>query len=261
MSEEPNAGPIDHLVEVACDLANHTLSVEDSLSLKLGDLVVWSFLGLPEGWTPWVEFEHESDHGFLGPFAGLSQSAAGVWGRCRLDLAEDARSFVYRATIQKGVGLGFGSPFAVVSSGESTISVLPAEVGVRQVFTAAPKAGSPNVLDVTPRGVVIEAGDTVEWRFEGLPEDLPAWRPRVNFRRYDGSGSPTNLLLGPFTSLTYAQGKVQGMGNNNIAGTYYFEVAVVKLESGEVLWLGSGDPAIDNRGGAGDPNSGGGGGG
>jgi hypothetical protein len=261
MSEEPNAGPIDHLVEVLCDLGNHTLLAEGHLSLKLGDLVVWSFLGIPEDWTPWIEFEHEAEQGFLGPFVSLSQSTAGVWGRCRLDLPEEARSFSYRATIQKGVGLGFGSPFAVVSSGKSTLDVLPADVGSRQVFTVAPKAGSSDVLEVNPRGVVIEAGDTVEWRFEGLPEDLPAWRPRVNFRRYDGAGSPTNLLLGPFTSLTYAPGKMQGMGNNDIAGTYYFEVAVVKLESGEVLWIGSGDPAIDNRGGVGDPNSGGGGGG
>jgi PBP1b-binding outer membrane lipoprotein LpoB len=47
------------------------------------------------------------------------------------------------------------------------------------------------------------------------------------------------------------------MGNSRVNGEYSFQVSVVKVGTGEILWMSSGDPVIDNRGGVVDPPGGG----
>lgn len=253
-------GPVDHLIPVHCDMENATVEItEPKAVIRPGDRVVWECFGLPEGWSPWIEFRpQESGTPFLGPFADLTQSAVAVWGLSRKEPGVEGRQFSYRVAIQKGIGMGWASGAAVIHSQAGVLSVAPMESGTLHQFTVTPEAGAPApALQVSPIGVIIQAGDTVEWVFEGIPADPNTWRPQIQFSRYDGSGSVPNLYLGPFTSLTTGRDLVRGTGNNWISGTYYFDVGIVQVSNGELLYVGSGDPAIDNRGSSADPTSGG----
>jgi hypothetical protein len=261
MSDESSAGPVDHLMPVECDFTRYTLTVPDLVAAKPGDLVVWSFHHIPDGWSPWIQFSPSpgegSDTNFLGPFKSLSQSATAVWGIC--DATAAGTEFFYRAMIQRGIGLGSDSCYATLNSPQVKLSVVPATTGTRHSFrvTLPDSSGS---LKVEPPGVFIHPGDIVEWDFAGIP-DSTAWRPRINFVRYDGTGTVTNLMLGPFTSLVSEAARVTGMGNNGISGNYSFQVAAVQIDSGKISWISSDDPVIDNRGSAATTTSGGGTGG
>lgn len=265
MADEQKAGPIDHFVTVDCDMTSSTLTLsQPALDLKPGDRVVWQFFGIPSGWSPWIEFRpQEGGTPFLGPFEELSQSAVALWGVCRTDIDPALAESVYRVAIQKGLGAGWEKGAAVISSGAGRLKIGSEKIGVTQVFTVTPSQGSEVGLDVSPIGLIIQPGDTVEWIFKDIAEDQDSWRPVVSFTRYDGKGEVPNNFLGPFTSLTTGADRVRGTGNNRISGTYYFKVSVVRIGSGEILRIGSSDPAIDNRGGLGgaiDPTGGTGGG-
>ena len=261
MSDENSAGPVDHLVPVECDFTSYNLSVPARVAAKPGDLVVWSFHGIPDGWSPWIQFMPSpgqgSDANFLGPFNDLSQSATAVWGICNAVTA--VTEFSYRAMVQKGIGLGSDSCYATLSSALVTLSVLPATTGKKQTFQVTLPDPS-GLLQVEPPGVFIHPGDIVEWDFSQIP-NAAVWRPRISFDRYDGTGTVTNLMLGPFTSLVSEATRVTGMGNNGISGNYSFQVAAVQVDSGQILWISSDDPVIDNRGSAATSTSGGGTGG
>jgi hypothetical protein len=256
--ENPSTpGPIDHLVQVQCDPVSHLVTItRPSLTIRPGDRVIWSFSGIPEGWSPWIQIRRDTPGlSFLGPFVALSQSAGGVWGECRPD--QETAQFSYRALIQKGVGQSWDSETSMQSSRAAQIQVAPAGTGNHHVFDVTVSAdGAASQLAVTPPLVTLLPGDTVEWKFEGIPGEPGSWRPRIDFLRYSGSGTVPNLLLGPFNSLTYGTDGARGMGNNEVGGTYHFEVTLVSASSGEVLWFSSGDPAVDNRGTVGDPSSG-----
>jgi hypothetical protein len=255
---ESGTGPVDHLVQVHCDPASYTVTIAcPRVTVRPGDRVIWSFSGIPEGWSPWIQIRRETEGAsFLGPFLSLSQSAGGVWGACRLDQAPGKVS--YRAAIQKGVGLGWDTESSALFSRSAEIEVAPPATGTRRSFeVTVDTSGTSHQLLITPHLLILEPGDTLEWTFQGIPGEPGSWRPRVDFIRYTGAaGSVPNLLLGPLNSLTYETDKVRGTGNNGIAGTYYFEVTLVSAGSGEVLWFSSGDPAVDNRGTVGDPGSG-----
>jgi plastocyanin len=259
MPEDPSGtGPIDHLVQVHCDPATHTVTIAcPRVTVRPGDRVIWSFSGIQEGWSPWIQIRRDGEGAsFLGPFRSLSQSAGGVWGPCRLDQA--AGTFSYRAAIQKGVGMGWDTESSVLFSRSADIEVAPPATGHRRSFEVRVAGdGADHKLLVTPDLVTLEPADTLEWTFHGIPGEPGSWRPRVDFVRYTGEAGPVpNLLLGPFNSLTYEADSVRGTGNNSLDGTYFFEVTLVSAVSGEVLWFSSGDPAVDNRGTVGDPGSG-----
>ncbi len=254
---EQNAGPVDHFITVECDMTSSTLSLsEPSLYVKPGDRVVWQFFGIPSGWSPWIEFRPKAGGTpFLGPFEDLSQSAVALWGICRAGL-EPADPSVYRVTIQKGLGAGWEKGAAAISSGAGQLAIGSDKPGVSQAFTVTPGSDSEHALDVSPIGVIIQPGDTVEWVFQDIPYDAGTWRPVVSFTRYDGRGEVPSSYLGPFTSLTTSVDRVRGTGNNRVSGTYYFKVSVVRVSSGEILRIASSDPAIDNRGTVLDPTGG-----
>ena len=250
-------GPIDHLVQVHCDAVNQLVTISrPTLSIRPGDRVIWSFSGIPEGWSPWIQIRRDSPGlSFLGPFAALSQSAGGVWGECRPDQAP--ASFSYRALIQKGVGQNWSSETSMQSSRAALLDIAPAGTGTHHVFQVTVSGeGVDSQLSVSPPLITLIPGDTLDWEFENIPGEPGSWRPRIDFVRYSGSGTVPNLLLGPFNSLTYGTDWARGMGNNEVGGTYHFEVTLVSASSGEVLWFSSGDPAVDNRGTVGDPSSG-----
>jgi hypothetical protein len=262
MADEQKAGFVDHLINVQCDIASSTLTLaQPATGLKPGDRVVWQFFGMPEGWSPWIVFRPQEDgtH-FLGPFADLTQSGAALWGVCRMDPVLTGREFIYRVSIQKGMGAGWDKGEAVISSRAGSLTVGSEEAGSVQRFTVTPSADVPLSLTVSPIGVIIQPGDTVEWDFEQIPDEPNTWRPVVSFSHYDGKGEVPNDYLGPFTSLTTGTDRVRGTGNTRVSGTYYFQVSVVRVSDGEILRVGSSDPAIDNRGGVADPTGGGDGG-
>lgn len=260
MANEQSAGPIQHLISISCDLAKATVELTvPTVGIKPGDLVVWQFLGLPESWSPWIEFQ--STASFLGPFAALTQSGNSVWGEISMDIPTDS-PFVYRAVIQKGQGTSWMVGAASIRSNGGTLVLNATDPGSLQQFTVVQQEGG---LHVSPLGVIITPADTVEWDFSALSQaitsDVGAWRPMVAFQRYDGQGEVPDLYLGPFTSLTTSQQVVRGMGNNGVTGTYYFQVAAVRVSDGGLIWISSPDPAIDNRGGITDPTGTGGTGG
>ncbi|HET9210789.1 MAG TPA: hypothetical protein VFR03_10355 [Thermoanaerobaculia bacterium] len=262
MADEQPAGPVEHLITVQCDAASSTLTLQQtSVGVKLGDTIVWQFFGMPDGWSPWIEFRpQESGTKFLGPFTDLTQTAAALWGEVRTDSALVGQTIVYRVFVQKGIGVGWDQGEAVISSAAGTLAINAEDHGTTQSFTVTPSQTAP-ALQISPIGVIIQPGDTVEWDFQGIPAEPDTWRPVVSFTRYDGKGEVPNDYLGPFAALTTGTDRVRGMGNNRVPGTYYFKVSVVRLSDGEILWISSGDPAIDNRGGVGDPTTTGGTGG
>lgn len=249
------AGNVVHLIPVQCDLTSSTLDLTlPAVAIKPGDWVLWQFFGLSSNWTPWIEFQAPSR--FLGPFTGLTQGGGAVWGKCSDEqLLGAPGAFAYRAIVRKGEGTAWENGAAVINSRGGRLQLEAPEAGTSQRFTITQNG---DALSVSPIGVMIRASDTVEWVFENIREDLEAWRPQVSFHHYDGSGQVSNLSLGPFTSLTIGPDQVSGGGNNGVNGTYYFRVSIVRLSDGSILSVSSDDPAIDNRGGVGDPTGGGG---
>jgi plastocyanin len=254
MTAEQPAGPVEHLITVQCDAASSTLTLQQqAVGVKLGDTVVWQFFGMPEGWSPWVEFRPQEGGTtkFLGPFTALTQTAAALWGEIRDDHSLVGKTVAYRVSVQKGAGAGWDEGGAAISSAAGALAINSEDHGTSQTFTVTASQGN-LALQVSPIGVIIQPGDTVEWDFK-VPAHPDTWRPVVTFTRYDGKGEVPNNYLGPFAALTTETDRVRGMGNNRVPGTYYFKVSVVRLSDGEILWISSNDPAIDNRGGVTDP--------
>lgn len=254
MEDQQPAGPVEHLITVQCDAVSSTLTLQKtSVGAKLGDTVVWQFFGMPDGWSPWIQFRpQENGTQFLGPFKELTQTAAALWGEVRNDPGLVGKTMVYRVFIQKGAGTGWDQGEAVISSAAGILAINAEDHGTSQTFTVTALETDPS-LQISPIGVIIQPGDTVEWDFQQIPDAPDTWRPMVSFIRYDGKGQVPNEYLGPFAALTTGVDRVRGMGNNQVAGTYYFQVSVVRISDGEVLRISSSDPAIDNRGGVTDP--------
>jgi plastocyanin len=253
MSENQPVGPVVHLIPVTFEPATASVTLEyETTALKPGDRVVWEFFGLPTGWSPWIEFRSEANGGsFLGPFADLTQTSASLWGTCREDLALVGKTFSYRISVQKGIGVGWESGITVVNSSAGTLKIRSDDAGTPHQFTVT-RGQDPMGLTVTPNGVTLYLGDTVEWIFENVQDDegdVNTWRPVVNFTHSkEVKGEVPNEYLGPFTALETEVARVHGMGNTRVDGFYHFQVSVVQVSTGQVLRFSSGDPVIDNRG-------------
>jgi hypothetical protein len=258
MSEISADSGLEYLIPVRYDATDHSLTIlHPNLSLRPGDRAIWAFEGVPADWTPWIQFKPgDPQAGFLGPFASLAQIEGGISGHCRADLAELPATYTYRICIQKGVGLDWQATTAAICSQQATILVHEREQKRQQSLTFTVRSAGEGKLVVEPLGLPLQSGDTVEWIFD-VPGDPALWRPRINFGRYTGTGTVPNQLLGPFTCLVYETGKVTGLGNSGVQGTYFFEVSLISLATGAVEWIGSDDPAIDNMGPIWDPVSGG----
>lgn len=256
MSESAADSALDYLIPVRYDAADHSLTVlHPNLAIRPGDRAIWAFEGFPPDWAPWIQFKPgDLPAGFLGPFASLSQIEGGISGLCRADMVGLPVTYTYRICIQKGLGLDWQATTAAICSQQATLLVHAKEQPPVRTFIVHP--AEEGKLAVEPLGVPLHTGEIVEWIFD-VPGDPGLWRPRINFGRYTGTGAVPNQLLGPFTCLLYEQGKVTGLGNSGVSGTYFFEVSLISLATGQVEWIGSGDPAIDNMGPIWDPVSGG----
>jgi hypothetical protein len=260
----PVSSGLEYLIPVQFDPADYSLTIEHpELRLRPGDRVIWDFLGTPAGWAPWIQLKPESGpesgpRSFLGPFASLAQVESGVWATVAGDAPEG--SFIYRASIQKGLGLDWMTPTSVLNSRQAAITVHNEPFPDTAVFTVSPNEEKEGTLKVEPGSLSLMSGQSILWMFQGFSAD-PAtwdqWRPRIDFGRYEGSGEVPAHALGPFTCLLYEVGQVTGLGNSGVTGHYHFEVSLIEIESGEVRWVNSGDPAIDNQGPAWNPVSGG----
>jgi hypothetical protein len=256
MSEIATDSALEYLIPVRYDAADHSLTIlHPNLSIRPGDRAIWAFEGFPPDWAPWIQFKPgDPPAGFLGPFASLAQIEGGISGHCRTDMAGLPVTYTYRICIQKGIGLDWQATTAAICSQQATILVHEREQPPVRTFHV--RSEGEGKLAVEPLGVPLRTGETVEWIFD-VPGDPELWRPRINFGRYTGAGAVPNQLLGPFTCLLYERGKVTGLGNSGVSGTYFFEVSLISLATGQVEWIGSGDPAIDNMGPIWDPVSGG----
>jgi plastocyanin len=260
---DPAAAPsgLEYLIQVQYEPVQHSLTIlYPQLTIRPGDRVIWFFEGIPAGWAPWIQFKPQgAPLDFLGPFEALNQIGGGLWGATSPTTV--AATYAYRACIEKGVGVGWEEGSALVCSSQATLEVadqpMPAPAEFTVVRTAAQIATAVGELVVRPEYATLESGQAVIWKFQDLPGDSSHWRPRVTFGRYEGSGNVPNQLLGPFTCLAYGPGLVTGLGNSGVTGNYHFQVSLISVSAGEVVWLSSGDPVIDNRGSTADPISGG----
>jgi hypothetical protein len=251
---------LEYLIPVLFDPSAHSLTIQHpSLSLRPGDRVIWDFVGIPGGWSPWIQFKPENGpRGFLGPFTNLSQVERGVWATTAADAQPS--SFIYRASIQKGIALDWTAQTSVLNSGQATITVHTEPVIPAAIFRVSPLEGTEATLQVEPESQPLRSGQSVIWNFEGFsadPAEWGQWRPRIDFGGYEGTGEVPNQALGPFTCLMYEESRVTGLGNSGVTGSYPFEVSLVSVASGEIRWVNSGDPAVDNQGPAWNPVSGG----
>lgn len=236
--------PVTHVIPIHFDEPAHALNIlREGIALRPGDTVVWTFANAPAGYTPWVQFRNEEGSGSLfGPLASLHQTGSAVWGTCPEGQAPG--SFVYRAVLQKGHLRSWETDGSSAWSRTSGLAVLAPEAGEERVFTVAMDKETQKLI-VTPEYLAIHGQDTILWSF---PPEAVGWLPRVTFFQYQGDGAVPSLQLGPFTSLITKTGEVRGTGNTDVKGLYSFEVSLVAMGTGEVAWVNSKDPVVDNRG-------------
>jgi hypothetical protein len=240
------AGPVTHVLPVHFDEAAHRLTVlRDRFSIKPGDTVVWTFANAPVGSTPWIQLNPAEDgHDLFGPLLALHQTGSAVWGTCEAE--EPPGTFSYRAVLQNGHLRAGESTSSSHWSDPATLIVIPPVSGEEKAFTVEldTKDGAQKLV-VSPENLEMKGADTVAWRF---PPEADGWLPRVSFFKYEGGGIVPNPHLGPFTSMITQAGEVRGTGNTDVLGLYHFEVALVRAIDGEVEWVNSDDPVVDNRG-------------
>jgi len=255
-SGEKITGPVQHYVEVRFDPLQMSLEVGAARRVvRPGDEVLWVFRDVPEGWTPWI----------TSPLSSFETTVQGPWGvRAAIGGSVPDGTIPYRATLQRGLGLGHVTGGSLLLSPPATLEVRSAaaptlhRVEVRYV----PPQGTTEAegrLVVVPQLVTIDPGDEVEWKFSTAGTHLAdgTWEPRIDFHAFTGTASePPNLHLGPFVTLTFDGGLVTGSGNSGVDGSYSYVCVVVSRSDGSVLWRSSPDPAIDRRGDPSDPTSG-----
>jgi hypothetical protein len=236
--------PVTHVIPIHFDEPTHALNIlREGIAIKPGDTVVWTFANAPAGYTPWVQFRNEDGSSSLfGPLASLHQTGSAVWGTCPEEQAPGA--FSYRAVLQKGHLRAWDHDGSSLWSRTSGLAVVPPTTGEERGFTVTMDAATQK-LTVSPEYLEIRGQDTVLWSF---PPEAAGWLPRVTFFQYQGDGVVPNAQLGPFTSLITQPGEVRGTGNTDVQGLYYFEVALVAVGTGELAWVNSSDPVVDNRG-------------
>ena len=260
MADDPSAAGLEYLIPVVFDPVQHSLTIQHpNLLIRPGDRVLWDFIGIPAGWAPWIQFKPDgAPSAFLGPFSSLSQIENGLWAIAASGIPPG--SSTYRAVIQKGLGLDWGTGTSILSSSEATVTVHSEPVLEPARFRISPLDGEEDKLQVEPLTQNLKSGQSVIFAFEGFTGD-PAlwdqWRPRIDFGSYEGEGEVELRQLGPFTCLQFEVAKVTGLGNTGVMGNFHFGVSLVSITSGEVRWVSSGDPAIDNQGPIWDPVSGG----
>lgn len=240
------AGAATHVIPIHFDDTTHALTVGHSGVLaRPGDTIVWAFANAPVGYVPWIEFRPTETGGSFGPLASLNRSESATWGTCSADQPEGV--YLYRAVLQKGHLRAWENEGSSYWSRTNTVEILSPGSGQQKTFTVSfDNSSGTQKLVVSPDVLHVENIDTVLWSY---PPDSAGWLPRVTFFQYDGDGVVPNLQLGPFTTLTTSTGEVRGTGSTGVKGVYHFEVALVSGTTGEVSWVNSGDPVIDNRGG------------
>ena len=259
MADDPSASGLEYLVPVVFDPDQHSLTIQHpDLFIRPGDRVIWDFIGIPKGWAPWIQFKPDGGpRAFLGPFSSLSQVQNGIWALVASDVPSS--SFTYRASIQKGIGLDWQTGSSILSSSQASITVHTDPALEPARFRVSPLEGEEDKLKVEPITQSLKSGQSVIWTFEGFsdPSLWEQWRPRVDFGRYEGEGEVELWPLGPFTCLQYKAAEVTGLGNSGVVGDFHFEVSIISIDKGEIRWVNSGDPVIDNQGPIWDPVSGG----
>lgn len=244
-------GPVTHMFEVEVDLERFDIGLgKRSLVVRPGDTVVWQFRGLPKDWTPWISIDRDGPVGSViepfGPFASISQAVSTVLAVVRSDLEND-ETYSYRPAVQRGLAVP-DAVLAQIVGNPASVTISAENPGCQWVFevTLDRDAGT---LNVQPDRIERQPGDTVLFDFSKVPDAKNLLRPRVSFKRYSGDGTPPNAFFGPFSSLvTTAEPRtILGQGNSMVAGAYIFEVAMIAKSSGEVRWLASVDPTVDNE--------------
>lgn len=247
---DATANPLVHAVRVDAKLDEHLLRVyPERLVVRPGDSILWQFSGLRRPWSPVVALSPTGEGNFLGPFTGFTNLPSGVLAPVAGDAADGA--YAYRAQLQ--LFRGEAEARAFLMGPTSTVVVNRNLTGENHVIDVGlgidPETGQ-EILTLSRDVIGFSRGDSVVWRFS---EEIFAGSsgldplPRVTFVGYQGDGSIENLRTGPFNCLTYGPRQVTGTSPNGVPGTYHYRVAMVEAVGGEIRWLSSGDPAVDER--------------
>jgi plastocyanin len=242
------------VIQVVFDREHFRLSLTpNQVMVQPGDVVIWQFVQLPAGWAPWIRFDPASTPSpYSGPLTSLSQNASSIWGMVSPAVAADpAQVFIYRPVVHCHLGTSSEDGFATIYGANASVTVQTASqaaLATNTLIQVSPGMG--RELRVSPELVTIRHGETVTWEFapEILGSEQGCLQPRVQFLQYHGDGDPGQLEIGPFTTLTYVDNLITGSGSAQIPGVYSYQVMTLREVTGEIVWMSSSDPVIDDRG-------------
>ena len=256
MSEIPADSALEYLIPVRYDAADHslTISIPACPCVRETGPSGPSRASLPTGRPGSSSSRKTRRPGFSDRSpawrrsrAGSRATAAPTWR------ASPSPTPIASASRKASGSTGRPPPRRCTCSQQATILVHEREQPPVRTFHV--RSEGEGKLAVEPLGVPLRTGETVEWIFDvpGDPELLASahqLRPLYGDRR---GAEPTPRPHLP----ALRTGQSDGLGNSGVPETYFFEVSLISLATGQVEWIGSGDPAIDNMGPIWDPVSGG----
>lgn len=230
---------LEKIVHVSIDRASKKLTIApESIQLGAGEWIQWAFQGLRDSERGFISFAPPLPR--LGPFNSMRTfDHSYVFGKGNKG---SAGTFDYTAMV---LDSDVSDP---VADGKAKI------VNTAQVPSAAPEIlvtyhpGETPRLEVSPDPIALNTGDTVTWRFVGLPEDA-----FVCFKFNPGSAG-LNPALGPFVAFGASGDGAHGI---EARGTGFAEALVnpaehfsyeLDLRDREGKRLAVHDPVIDNLG-------------
>ena len=213
-----------YVILVTVDTAQQTLNITVPFQeLTSGDLVVWSFVDLPEGWTPALRFDDDHRQG-LGPFAVLRQTQSEVWGQGS-DGSEQERT--YQAVLLPPEGNG-SDPW----QSQSAKILIRGEANSSPVVIVTPNLSN-GTFEVNLENVTRLGGDSVVFQFEGLTADQV---PSLHFHTETLQGSATPQAsphLGPFNAFCRDVNAIAAEGANGRIGKFEYNVVVTEMLDGQ----------------------------
>lgn len=229
--------------------AEGSLSFDPTLTpLAQGDWVWWSFLDVPAGFIPFIQFQAPAP--LFGPFhSARSRGNDSVIGKGNTGVPG---MYTYRAVLldpeteQMITSAWLGGIYNEVTSDN-------ADTSPEAFATYHPGAPAGQQITVTPDSLCLNNGDTALWVVSGLQEGMFV---TMHFDAPEGGRSANRS--GPFAALCAVAGGAAG--EMRLHGTGFMTEAgsdtpiparfsyTIKVWDADGTLLGSHDPAIDNLG-------------
>lgn len=213
-------------ITVTVDETAQTVTVDPpDMVIPEGDMAVWQFNELPNGWTPALRFLDDSRQG-LGPFTTLRTLEKQVWGEGSIGTAA---THTYQAAALP--------PNSERSQNHILLSS-PARISVAGEANSTPRLTvRPNVenglFEVDMDTVTRFGDDSIVFVFEGLTENQV---PSIQIHTVELQGSPTSepsQHLGPFRAFCREENILTAEGSNGRYGRFEYIAVVAEMKDGE----------------------------